>query len=358
MSDSKQVAVWLFICAFFVFLMVIIGGLTRLTESGLSIVEWRPVTGAIPPISEEDWKQEFDKYRSSPEFKKKNKNFELDNFKNIFWLEYIHRLLGRIIGFVFLFPLFYFLLRRKISFGIFLKLAAIFVLGGVQGFMGWYMVKSGLVNDPAVSHYRLALHLGLAFIIFALIFWLALKNSVVGSQRSEIRGNNYCHPEFILGSGSRTKFGMTYWLSWGITFLIFIQTLLGALVAGLDAGLIYNSFPLMGSGLIPEEAYKSIGSIFEDHATVQANHRFGAYILTLAMVIYTIYCYKIFKKLNLLKYLLIQTALFVIQFLLGVVTLIYQVPLVFASLHQSNAMILFAISLFINFRLYVIVRQS
>ncbi len=340
MSHSKQVAVWLFTCAFFVFLMVIIGGLTRLTESGLSIVEWRPVTGALPPISEEDWKQEFDKYRSSPEFKKKNKNFELDDFKNIFWLEYIHRLLGRIIGFVFLLPLFYFLFQRKISFGIFLKLAAIFALGGVQGFMGWYMVKSGLIDNPAVSHYRLTLHLALAFIIFALIFLMALSFYNRG-QRSEVRDQ-------AIG---------VYYFSIFITLLIFLQTLLGGLVAGLDAGLIYNSFPLMGNGLIPEEAYKSIGSIFEDHATVQANHRFGAYILTLAIITYAIYCYGVFKKLSLLKYLFIQLTVFAIQFLLGVVTLIYQVPLIFASLHQSNAMILFAISLFINFRLYVIVRQ-
>jgi len=172
--SAAQVATWLLACCALLFCMVVVGGVTRLTRSGLSIVEWQPIVGAIPPLNQAQWQETFDKYRKTPEYEKVNRGMSLEEFKGIFWWEYFHRLLGRLIGLAFLLPYLYFLARRRIHGTLAWKLAGIFVLGGLQGGMGWYMVQSGLVDDPRVSHYRLTAHLGLAFVIFAAMFWVAL----------------------------------------------------------------------------------------------------------------------------------------------------------------------------------------
>jgi heme a synthase len=181
-KDRRRVAAWLFFCAAFVFAIVVVGGITRLTRSGLSIVEWQPLVGAIPPLSEADWQALFARYRDTPEFRLVNFDMDLAGFKRIFWWEYAHRLLGRLIGVVFLLPFLYFLVRKKIKSALAWKLCGVFLLGGAQGALGWYMVKSGLVDDPRVSHLRLTAHLGLARAFFSAQLWLALQ--VVSENRS------------------------------------------------------------------------------------------------------------------------------------------------------------------------------
>ena len=171
---ERQVAAWLFVCCFTVFLMIVVGGVTRLTHSGLSIVEWQPIVGTVPPMTDQQWQETFDKYKLTPEYQKVNAGMSIAEFKGIFWWEYFHRLLGRLIGVLFFVPWLFFLMRREVRGPLAWKLLGIFVLGGLQGGMGWFMVKSGLVDDPRVSHYRLTAHLGFAFIIFAAMFWLAL----------------------------------------------------------------------------------------------------------------------------------------------------------------------------------------
>ena len=192
---QKPIAIWLLICCALVFAMIVVGGVTRLTDSGLSIVEWQPIVGTMPPITQQDWDVLLEKYRATPQYQQVNKGMSVDEFKSIFWWEYFHRLLGRLIGLVFFIPFVYFLVKKQIDRPLGIKLTGIFVLGGLQGFMGWYMVMSGLVNDPHVSQYRLTAHLGLAFIIFAAMFWVAmglLSPQPVSQQTDEkIQGLRY-----------------------------------------------------------------------------------------------------------------------------------------------------------------------
>ncbi|WP_374563057.1 COX15/CtaA family protein, partial [Nitrosomonas sp.] len=208
---QKPIAIWLLICCALVFAMIVVGGVTRLTDSGLSIVEWQPIVGTMPPITQQDWDVLLEKYRATPQYQQVNKGMSVDEFKSIFWWEYFHRLLGRLIGVVFFVPFVYFWVRKQIDRPLGIKLAGIFVLGGLQGFMGWYMVMSGLVNDPHVSQYRLTAHLGLAFIIFAAMFWVALG---LLSPHPASQQNN----ENIQGL---RKF------SFGLSLLIFIMILSG-----------------------------------------------------------------------------------------------------------------------------------
>src|SRR5215467_9814430 len=171
----NPVAIWLLVCCALVFAMVVVGGITRLTHSGLSIVEWQPIVGAVPPLDDDAWREAFRKYQDTPQFRQVNPHMDLDGFKRIFWWEYVHRLLGRAIGVVFLLPLLWFIARRRIPPGLAPKLFGIFLLGAAQGALGWYMVQSGLIDDPRVSHFRLTAHLGLAFVIFGAMFWTALS---------------------------------------------------------------------------------------------------------------------------------------------------------------------------------------
>lgn len=331
--SSRPVALWLFACCVCIALMVLIGGLTRLTGSGLSITSWKPVTGILPPMSDTTWQEEFDSYRQSPEYKHINRGMDLDGFKGIFWLEFIHRLLGRITGFVFLLPLLYFAFKKRIDPPLGLKLGGIFLLGGLQGVIGWYMVSSGLKDVPYVSQYWLAFHLTAAFVIYALIFLLGLS-LYTGA------GANHAVPGFL----RRYAFS--------ITVLILMQVILGAFVAGLDAGLMYNTFPDMDGHIIPPDMFfltPWYRNFFANVTTVQFNHRLMAYIVTVAIVGFWL----ISSKFQLTKSL--KTAIAVLFFVtmmqmtLGIATLLHKVPVGLASMHQMGALALFTVSLCVSY---------
>ncbi len=265
-ADARAVGWWLVAVAAMVFAMVVIGGLTRLTESGLSITEWQPIQGVLPPLSDADWQALFAKYRQSPQFLQMFPDLTLAGFREIFWLEYIHRLWGRLIGVVFFVPFLWFWIRGRIPKGYWPALLGLFVLGGLQGAVGWLMVASGLVERPSVSHYRLAIHLALAIIIYAALLWTALGLLQPRGPRARARpGRGFAHLVFAL---------------------IGITIIAGALVAGLRAGLIYNSFPLMGGTLVPSDYWQGdIGWInaFENRAAVQFHHRVLATATLLAV---------------------------------------------------------------------------
>lgn len=334
-ENEKFVIAWLVCSAIMIFLMVVIGGLTRLTESGLSIVEWQPIKGTLPPLNIEDWNKLFDQYKTSPQYQKVNAGMSLEQFKNIFWLEFIHRLAGRITGLVFLLPLVYFAFTKKIKKELISRLILIFLIGGFQGFIGWYMVKSGLANDPQVSQYRLALHLAIAFIIYGLIIWTIFDLLKIKKPLANKQIRNF---------------------SLFLTAIIFLQIISGAFVAGLDAGLIYNTFPLMDGKIIPDGMFimePKIKNYFENVTTVQFTHRLHALVVLLSTVSFW---YVIKNNYHQNGYLKTSVNLLVIslviQLILGIFTLIYQVPIGLASLHQVNSLILFSVSLFINHLLY------
>lgn len=337
-NSQKHIAVWLLICCFMVFMMVVIGGLTRLTESGLSITEWKPVSGIVPPIREEHWQEEFTAYKKSPEYIQKNFDMSLAEFKNIFWLEFIHRLVGRVTGFVFLFPFLFFIFRKHIDGKLSIKLGGIFLLGGMQGVIGWYMVKSGLVDDPRVSPYRLALHLGMAFIIFALLWWEALR---LWNVKTKVRKNK--------------KYKQIRNISYFVTGIIFLQVTAGAFVAGLDAGLTYNTFPLMDGQWIPDGMFIKNPfwvNFFENITTVQFQHRLMAFLVLFSVVLLILKFAELDEGKEMQSWLLLLLGLVLAQIGLGIATLVMVVPIHLASIHQAVALVIFAVSLFINWKLY------
>ena len=334
---QKPVAIWLLVCCTLVFAMVVVGGVTRLTDSGLSMVEWKPIIGTVPPLSEGDWEEVFKKYHKTPQYKKINQGMSADEFKGIFWWEYFHRLLGRVIGLVFFIPFLFFLVRKKIDRRLGLKLAGIFLLGGLQGLMGWYMVKSGLVDDPHVSQYRLTAHLSLAFIIYALMFHVAL---------------NLLTPDGNLDGSKRLQSLQRFIRV--IIGIIFLMVLSGGFVAGIRAGLAYNTFPLMNGHFIPPEIFMLkpwYRNFFENMATVQFDHRMIAWIL---VILVPVFWYKS-RQLTLpgsarlaCNLLLIML---VIQICLGIATLLMVVPVPLAASHQAGAMLLFTTALWVNHKL-------
>ncbi len=335
---QKSIAIWLLICCALVFAMVVVGGVTRLTNSGLSIVEWQPIVGTLPPITQGDWDELLEKYRATPQYQKVNKGMSVDEFKSIFWWEYFHRLLGRLIGLVFFVPFVYFLVKKQIDRPLGIRLAGIFVLGGLQGFMGWYMVKSGLVSDPHVSQYRLTAHLGLAFVIFAAMFWVAL--GLLSPKKDNPESNE------MLQSLRRFSFGLTS--------LIFIMVLSGGFVAGIRAGLAYNTFPLMNGHLIPPEIFMLepwYRNFFDNMATVQFDHRLIAWILAFLVPLFWFKS----RKAELSGTTRIACNLFllmlVIQISLGIATLLHVVPIPLAASHQGGAVLLFAAALWVSHRL-------
>ena len=322
-THLRYVAYWLFFCCASVFCMIIVGAITRLSGSGLSIVEWKPLMGAIPPLHEEEWQRVFGLYQSSPEYQKKNFWMNLSDFKQIFFWEWFHRLLGRLIGIFYAAPFVFFLAQKWIPRGYKLKLFGVFLLGGAQGFMGWYMVKSGLVDVPAVSHYRLAAHLLLALLIYALMFWIGLDLHKKAQQS-------------VQNSGRRL-----YAYSWIILCVLVVTIFWGAYTAGLDAGLVYNdTFPHMGKYWIPEEIwfYKPIWvNFFENHAGVQFVHRWLAILTFFLIISFSIYA-RIQKR---QERCFVFTGIFVcVQLGLGIVTLFSDVFLPFAVMHQAGAVIL------------------
>lgn len=335
-TRNHHVAIWLFVCCFFIFLMVGIGGLTRLTESGLSITQWKPVRGIIPPFSESAWQEEFSQYQLSPEYLKKNIGMSLDEFKGIFWLEFIHRLVGRITGLVFLVPLIYFFTQRSINRSLALKLVGVFSLGGMQGVVGWYMVKSGLQDAPHVSHLWLAFHLGMAFIIYALIFWFGL--SLYKKKKAEYSIHNH---------------KITFLSSW-LPVLIFAQVIFGAFVAGMHAGLMYNTFPSMNGQFIPDGILIMSPwymNFIDNATTIQFTHRAIAYIIAIYVLYFNLISVKFSLTINARCAIYALLFVVILQISLGILTLLWHVPVILASLHQMVALVLFTISLFIKYEL-------
>ena len=314
---------WLSICLISVFLIILVGGLTRLTNSGLSITEWELFRGIMPPLNENTWNEYFELYKEIPQFKLINFNMNLAEFKIIFYWEYFHRILGRFIGIFFLIPLLYFHFTKKIKRDYILTCYIIFFLIVVQGIIGWYMVKSGLVNDVTVSHYRLSLHLSTALIIISSIFWLIINIK------------NDTHKGFFIFAKKNIIFQILF-------FLILLQVILGAFVSGLDAGKIYQTWPLMGHSLVPDDLIlKNFNNFFDfnNHSLVQFYHRNLAYLITIYIFILGIYIYKkkikkIYYSFNLMIFFLI------IQVILGVLTLLSGLNIYLASAHQIGSVLL------------------
>ena len=323
--QRRVMAFWLFTMCGLVALMVIVGGATRLTDSGLSITEWRPVTGAIPPLSADDWAREFDKYKEIPEYELVNYGMSLSEFKTIYWWEWGHRFLGRLIGAAFIIPFLIFAARGWIDRRLGATLGGLLVLGGAQGALGWYMVQSGLADRVDVSQYRLAAHLGLAVFLFAALFWTGLS----------LRLPRYAAQPL-------SSFGIAGLLLAGG---VYAQMLLGAFVAGLRAGRVYTSWPLMDGEFFPS-AYFSASprfiDAFETTAAVQFNHRIGAYILAIAGVIYFVRARGTEAE-RMARYVL---AAILAQITLGIATVISATPLALGLLHQAGALIVFAAALF------------
>ena len=297
-----------------VFAMAVIVAITRLTESGLSITEWKPISGALPPLNEAAWLHQFELYKNSPEFAAKHFWMDLSDFKKIFFWEWLHRLWGRSIGLVYALPLLWFVIRGRLPKGSGWKFAGLLALGGLQGFIGWFMVQSGLVDRPSVSHFRLALHLGMALVLFAALMWLGL----------DIRKGAPSQPKPL------PRFAA---LGWGVLALISTTILWGAFVAGLDAGLIYNEFPKMGAGFVPSD----FGNPISSAAGVQFVHRWLAIITMLAVLAYA------WLMRGSSKLVPALAAMVVAQVGLGLGTLLTQVNLHLAASHQAGAIILLGI---------------
>jgi heme a synthase len=325
----RQMAGWLLLCCALVLAMVVVGGVTRLTRSGLSIVEWEPLMGAIPPLTQTAWEELFREYQATPEYLQVNKGMSLQAFKGIFWWEYFHRLLGRLIGLAFLVPLLCFLWKRKVPRGLVPRLFGIFLLGGLQGAVGWWMVASGLIDDPRVSHVRLAIHLGIAFLIFAAMLWTALD--LLAQRRA----------------GSLPP-GAAAWAVW-LPVLIFVMVLSGGLVAGTRAGYAYNTFPLMNGAFVPPEYFMLQpwwDNFLHNMATVQFNHRLIAWALFL-LILALWWAVRAVgsREARLASTLLV--AMLGVQLALGIGTLLLRVPVALGAAHQAGALMLFGLSLWL-----------
>lgn len=329
----KSVAVWLFACAGMVVAMMIIGAITRLTESGLSMVEWRPLIGAWPPVGEAEWRRVFDLYRQTSEYRLANAGMSLDAFKTIFWWEFIHRLWGRLIGIVFALPFIVFLLLGKLPRRLTPHLVALFLLGGLQGVIGWWMVKSGFVDRTDVSQYRLTVHLGMAFAILGYLLWVALGIAV---------------PRTSAGPGAPRR------LAWCTLGMVSLTVLAGGLVAGLDAGKTYNSWPLMDGDFVPAGVLDLAPwwlNGFENIATVQFDHRMLAYA-SAAMIAWLWIAMRrapVHPRAHRAANALATMA--VVQIGLGIATLLLVVLLPLAVLHQAGAAALFSLTLWTVYEL-------
>jgi cytochrome c oxidase assembly protein subunit 15 len=327
----RVIAAWLLICCALVFAMIVVGGVTRLTHSGLSITEWQPIVGTLPPLSAADWNDVFTKYQATPEYAQVNKGMPLEAFKNVFWWEYFHRLLGRAIGVVFLIPLVWFVARDKFPPGYAPRLFAIFVLGGLQGALGWYMVQSGLVDDPRVSQLRLTAHLGLAFLIFGAMLWTALSLLRSSAHRAAVPASRHA------------------WFAVGVVAIVFVMVLSGGLVAGIRAGFAYNTFPLMNGQLVPPEIMSIdpwYRNFYNNMATVQFDHRVIALLLAVSVPWY----WWRTRRADAMgagarRAATLLLAMLALQVALGVATLLLVVPLPFAAAHQAGAVLLFAAAL-------------
>ncbi|MGJ8592296.1 MAG: COX15/CtaA family protein [Aquaticitalea sp.] len=323
-KDNKYVIYWLLTGCVLIFIMVVIGGITRLTHSGLSISTYKLISGTLPPMNELQWQEAFDHYKQFPEYQLKNNHFNLEEFKDIYFWEWLHRFIGRMIGLVFFIPFVYFLIKKQLTTATIKKSIILMVLGGFQGFLGWYMVKSGLVDRPDVSHFRLAAHLTTAFVTFAYTFWVAMDLMFPRTKDVHINFRNL--------------------IRWGMAVLL-LQIIYGAFVAGLDAGFIHNHWPMMSEGkLMHETVYIELEPIYlnfiEGKSGVQFVHRCLAYVV----VVFILMIWYKAQRLTLTDYqrkgvnaLLILVG---VQFLLGVLTILLAVPVWLGVLHQVGAFFL------------------
>ncbi|MGL9726290.1 MAG: COX15/CtaA family protein [Wolbachia sp.] len=366
--EEKSVATWLFLCSVMVILMVGVGGFTRLSKAGLSITEWKPITGTLPPLSEQDWLKEKSKYEATPEYKAFNYGMNMEEFRTIYLIEYVHRLIARLTGLVFILPFVYFTLKKRISKKTVIRLSMALLFGILQAFAGWYMVKSGLVANPYVSHYKLALHLLLALVIFALLsyqffdYQISLQNKTKTRCTSEllcVKKSNVVIQVADTGIYTFLKFfkwipvsctGMTEFQSIDSSIyytiltliLIVVQIIFGAFVAGLNAGLIYNTFPLMDGQIVPEDLFflqPAWLNIFENRVMVQFIHRALALLILLLTAILTI-------KNASVKPVYVMLFSVIIQVILGVATLLLHIPMAIAIAHQIFSFILFRSGLY------------
>jgi cytochrome c oxidase assembly protein subunit 15 len=324
----RAIRMWLLAVAAMVFAMVLVGGATRLTESGLSITEWQPVAGAVPPLSEAQWQAQFDKYKTIPQYQTLNPAMSLDAFKTIFWWEWTHRMLGRLIGVAFLLPFSWFLLKGRVEPRLRARLLMIFGLGAFQGAVGWWMVASGLADRVEVSQYRLAFHLTLAGLIYVALIWTA-QGRAPGSG-----------PPAPARLRSSAKF---------LLVLVLLQIYLGALVAGLRAGLIYNTWPLIDGGLMPAASQLLFNApwwrnIFENPLTVQFDHRLVAYALLATAIWHAVDARRTLRKGAALRGALALACAITLQAALGIAILLEQAPLALALTHQAMAMIVLTVA--------------
>lgn len=326
---SRAIAWWLVVCAAMIFVMVVIGGATRLTESGLSMVEWKPLH-MVPPLNQAQWQSEFEAYQTSPEYKFKNAGMAIEDFKTIYWFEFTHRLWGRLIGFAFALPMLWFIWRGAVDRPLMIKLGGLFILGGLQGALGWFMVASGLVDRPDVSQYRLAAHLSLAFAVYGLIVWVALD--LFAASRPPTGGP--------VSDATVRRLGAI------LPFFALLTIGAGAFVAGINAGLIYNTFPLMDGQVIPEGLYSMepwYKSAFEEATTVQFNHRVLAITLVILVAVTWWRGHRAAHgRTKVVLHHLMGMAL--VQAALGISTLVLQVPLGLALAHQAGALVLFTLT--------------
>jgi len=330
----KSTTYWLASLLLFLFIIVLVGGLTRLTDSGLSITRWEVVSGIFPPLSNESWNKAFDLYKEIPQYALINQNISLNDFKIIYYWEYAHRLLGRIFGILFLLPFFFFFIKKVFSKEFNLKLLILFILILFQGFVGWYMVQSGLVENVSVSHFRLAIHLNIALVLFASIFWYFLNVK------------NFTNKYFF--NFSKKNIFIKFFI-----FLIFLQITFGAFTSGLDAGKIYQTWPSMNNNYFPDDInFKILLSVsaFSEPSAVQFLHRNLAYLIFLYSIGMTFYVF-FYKKKYLYKSLFFLLSMILIQILLGISTLLSGLSIVYASLHQISTTILLISSINFSYNL-------
>ena len=315
-KNNSSIILWLGMVLIAVILMVFIGGVTRLTDSGLSMVEWKPILGFFPPLSHEEWLRVFELYKNTPEYKYYNKGMELDEFKIIFFWEYFHRFWGRIIGLIFIIPFLYFIIKKRLSQKNIISLILILTLGTFQAVIGWWMGKSGLINKPDVSQYRLAIHLSNAFVIMFLLLWLILD---------------------LYEGESKIKFNLTFFT----LILVSITIIAGSFVAGMDAGLMYNTYPLMNEKILPDQ-YLTLGYLdpFENPGSAQFHHR---HLGLLCLILFLFFYFKNYNKKEIRIRINVLLILILAQFFLGIFILLNYVPIIFASLHQVGAMMIFLI---------------
>ena len=332
-QNNKFISLWLLLITFLVALIIIVGGLTRLTDSGLSITKWDLFTGIFPPNSLDDWEKSFFLYKKIPEYKLTNPSMTLDQFKFIYWWEYVHRLLGRAIGLLFILPLIYLTFKKKLSKKNIFSFYFILFLILFQGFVGWYMVKSGLVDRTDVSQYRLSLHLTLAIFIFCLLFWNFLKNVNQNNFDSSAKKSFYLPVIFLI--------------------ILILQISLGAFVSGLDAGQIYRTWPLMNQGYFPDDSiFSDLLSlkVFETPSLIQFIHRNIAYVMLFLMLVILFIVFKNDNLYYLRKSTILVFIFLLLQIFLGILTIIFGAQIFFASMHQLGSIILITTTLILVFK--------